>query len=119
MRSKSRVDLPIAVATAMFRLSDQETYVPIAAKLSSSALNWPGERGRHEAAFVLPLKCARIQRAKQWRNCATRFKSPGCAALPAGYAIESSLPGRRGVAPGKYQLKFLARENESGRIGNV
>src|SRR6202046_4279490 len=32
------VELPVAVETGMFRMSDQQTYVPIAAKISASAL---------------------------------------------------------------------------------
>src|SRR3984885_2603384 len=53
MRSESpEVDLPIAVETAMFPLNDQQVYVPIAAKLSSSALDWAKKHGRHEAAFA-------------------------------------------------------------------
>ena len=45
------VELPIAVETAMFRLSDQQVYVPISAKLSSSALDWAQKHGRRQAEF--------------------------------------------------------------------
>src|SRR5271169_5612345 len=36
----SGAELPIAVETAFFRLNSQQVYVPISAKLSSSALDW-------------------------------------------------------------------------------
>jgi len=119
MRSDSpAVDLPIAVETAMFRLSDQETYVPIAAKLSSSALDWAEKHGRHEAAFDFAAEVrvypngqavAELRDTIQVHLDAQRFQQ----------VSQSSLVYQGGVvlAPGKYRLKFLARENESGRIG--
>jgi VWFA-related protein len=119
MRSDSpAVDLPIAVETAMFRLSEQETYVPIAAKLSSSALDWAEKHGRHEAAFDFAAELraypsgqpvAELRDTIQVHLDAQRFQQ----------VSQSSLLYQGGVilAPGKYRLKFLARENESGRIG--
>ena len=119
MRSDSPdVNLPIAVETAMFRLSDQETYVPIAAKLSSSALDWAEKHGRHEAAFDFAAEVraypagqavAELHDTIQVHLDAQRFQQ----------VSQSSLVYQGGVvlAPGKYRLKFLARENESGRIG--
>ena len=119
MRSDSpAVDLPIAVETAMFRLSDQATYVPIAAKLSSSALDWAEKHGRHEAAFDFAAEVraypagqavAELRDTIQVHLDAQRFQQ----------VSQSSLVYQGGVvlAPGKYRLKFLARENESGRIG--
>jgi VWFA-related protein len=119
MRSDSpAVDLPIAVETAMFRLSEQETYVPIAAKLSSSALDWAEKHGRHEAAFDFAAEVraypggqsvAELRDTIQVHLDAQRFQQ----------VSQSSLLYQGGVvlAPGKYRLKFLARENESGRIG--
>jgi VWFA-related protein len=119
MRSESpAVDLPIAVETAMFRLSDHETYVPIAAKLSSSALDWAEKHGRHEASFDFAAEVraypngqavAELRDTIQVHLDAQRFQQ----------VSQSSLVYQGGVvlAPGKYRLKFLARENESGRIG--
>lgn len=119
MRSDSpAVDLPIAVETAMFRLSDQQMYVPIAAKLSSSALDWAEKHGRREAAFDFAAEVraypggqsvAELRDTIQVHLDAQRFQQ----------VSQSSLVYQGGVvlAPGKYRLKFLARENESGRIG--
>jgi VWFA-related protein len=119
MRSDSpAVDLPIAVETAMFRLSDQQTYVPIAAKLSSSVLDWAEKHGRREAAFDFAAEVraypagqsvAELRDTIQVHLDTQRFQQ----------VSQSSLVYQGGVvlAPGKYRLKFLARENESGRIG--
>src|SRR2546428_5808691 len=52
MRARTpRVELPVALETAHFRLGQDESFVPIAAKLASSALQWAEKRGRHEAEF--------------------------------------------------------------------
>jgi VWFA-related protein len=119
MRSESpEVDLPIAVETAMFRLSDQQVYVPISAKLSSSALDWAKKHDRHEAAFDFAAEVLAVpsgQSVAQLRDTITvhlddeRFQQ----------VTRSNLVYQGGVvlAPGNYRLKFLARENESGKIG--
>ncbi|MGC1686790.1 MAG: VWA domain-containing protein, partial [Candidatus Acidiferrales bacterium] len=45
------VELAVAVETSIFRVNDQQFYVPISAKLSSSALEWAQKRGQHQAGF--------------------------------------------------------------------
>ena len=119
MRSESpEVDLPVAVETSMFRLSDAQMYVPISAKLSSSALDWAKKHDRHEAAFDFAAEVLAEPSGKsvaQLRDTITvhldeeRFQQVN----------RSNLVYQGGVvlAPGTYRLKFLARENESGKIG--
>jgi VWFA-related protein len=119
MRSESpEVDLPIAVETALFRLSDQQVYVPISAKLSSTALDWAKKHDKREAAFDFAAEVLTVpsgQSVAQLRDTITvhldeeRFQQ----------VTHSNLVYQGGVvlAPGNYRLKFLARENESGRIG--
>jgi VWFA-related protein len=119
MRSESpEVDLPVAVESSMFWLSDQQVYVPISAKLSSSALDWAKKRGRHEAEFDFAAEVLADptgQSVAQLRDTITvhldeeRFQQ----------VSRSNLVYQGGVvlAPGAYRLKFLVRENESGRIG--
>ncbi|MGA9885204.1 MAG: VWA domain-containing protein [Candidatus Acidiferrales bacterium] len=112
------VDLPIAVETGMFRISDRQAYVPIAAKLSSSALDWAKKHGRHEAAFDFAAEVRAVpsgQIVAQLRDTITvhldeqRYQQ----------VSRSDLVYQGGVvlAPGNYRLKFLAREDESGKIG--
>ena len=119
LRSENpEVDLPIAVDTAMFRVSDQQVYVPISAKLSSSALDWAQKHGRHEAEFDFAAEVRAMpsgQSVAALRDTITvhlddqRFQQVN----------RSSLVYQGGVvlAPGAYRLKFVARENESGKIG--
>jgi VWFA-related protein len=112
------VELPIAVETSMFRLSNGQTYVPIAAKISSTALDWAEKHGRKEAAFDFAVQVraypngrsvAELQDTIQVHLDPERFQQIN----------QSSLVYQGGVvlSPGKYHLKFLARENESGRMG--
>jgi VWFA-related protein len=119
MRSENpEVDLPIAVETAMFRLNDQQVYIPISAKLSSSALDWAKKHDRHEAAFDFAAEVLAQpsgQSVAQLRDTITvhldeeRFQQVN----------RSNLVYQGGVvlAPGSYRMKFIARENESGKIG--
>jgi VWFA-related protein len=119
MQSESpQLDLPVAVETSMFRLNDQQTYVPIAAKLSSSALDWAEKHGKREAAFDFAAQVRaypRGQSVAELRDTISVHLDPG----RFQQVNQSNLLYQGGVvlAPGKYRLKFLARENESGRIG--
>lgn len=112
------VDLPIAVETGMFRINDQQAYVPIAAKLSSRALDWAEKHKRREAAFDFAAEVRAVpsgQIVAQLRDTITvhldeqRYQQ----------VSRSDLVYQGGVvlAPGNYRLKFLAREDESGKIG--
>jgi VWFA-related protein len=114
-----RVELPIALETCYFRLGDKDLFVPIAAKLPSSALEWAQKRGRRQAVFDF---------AAEVRDGTS---SKVVAALHDQVTVtlgtdrfnqlqKQSLLYQGGVVlgPGNYKLKFLARENESGRIGS-
>lgn len=112
------VDLPIAVETAMFRINDQQVYVPISAKLSSSALDWAKKHDKHEAQFDFAAEVLTMPSGKSvaaLRDTITvhldeqRFQQVN----------RSSLVYQGGVvlAPGVYRMKFVAREDESGKIG--
>src|ERR1700678_4168488 len=112
------VELPVAVETGMFRLSDQQTYVPIAAKISASALDWAEKHGNRQAEFDFAVQVragpsgqtgAEPHDTTQVKLDAERFQEIN----------KKNLLYQGGVllAPGNYRLKFVARENESGKIG--
>lgn len=113
------VDLPIAVETAAFRLNDRQVYVPIAAKISSSALQWAEKRADREASFDFAAEVreypagqvvARLQDTIHVKLGAQRYAEvSGSNLVYEGGVI---------LSPGKYRLKFLARENEMGHIGS-
>jgi len=112
------VELPVAVETGMFRLSDQQTYIPIAAKISASALDWAEKHGQRQAEFDFAVDVhavpsgqvvAQLRDTTQVKLDPSRFKEIN----------QKNLLYQGGVilAPGNYRLKFVARENESGKIG--
>lgn len=112
------VDLPIAVETGMFRIGDKQVYVPISAKLPSSALDWATKHERREAAFDFAAQVRGVpsgQIVAELRDTITvhldeehyQQVSRGALVYQGGVVL----------APGNYRLKFLAREDESGKIG--
>jgi len=114
-----RVDLPVALETCYFRLGPKDIFVPIAAKLSSDALQWAQRRGRRQAVFdfaaeIRDSNTGKVVAALRDQITVTlgtdRFKQ--LQQQPLVYQ------GGVVLGPGSYQLKFLAREDESGRIGS-
>jgi len=112
------VELPVAVETAQFRLNAGQIFVPIAAKLAPSALQWAQKRGSRETAFDF---AAEVRDAKSNRVVGA-LRDTITVKIDAEHfqdLQQHSLVYQGGIIlpPGKYKLKFLARENESGRIG--
>jgi VWFA-related protein len=112
------VELPVAVDTAQFRLENNRVFVPIVAKLASSALQWAQKRGSHETAFDF---AAEVREAKSNRVIGA-LRDTITVKIDAEHfqdVEQRSLVYQGGIilSPGEYKLKFLARENESGRIG--
>jgi VWFA-related protein len=112
------VELPVAVETAEFRLSANQVFVPIDAKLAPSALQWAQKRGSRETAFDF---AAEVRDAKSNRVVGA-LRDTITVKIDAEHFQDIQqhalvYQGGMILAPGEYKLKFLARENESGRIG--
>jgi hypothetical protein len=119
MRSQAPlVELPIAVETAWFRLDRNQIFVPISAKLASSALQWAQKSNRREVQFDFAVEIRQAQSNRvvgALRDTVTvrldteRFQQ----------VQQNALVYQGGIilGAGAYKLKFLARENETGRIG--
>ena len=112
------MELPIAVETAYFRLNNKQIFVPISAKLASSALQWAQKSGRRQVEFdfaaeVHDSQSGRIAGALR-DTITVRFDTERYEEIQ-----QNALVYQGGIIlpPGNYKLKFLARENESGRIG--
>ncbi|MGH9681573.1 MAG: VWA domain-containing protein, partial [Candidatus Acidiferrales bacterium] len=112
------VELPVAVETAEFRLNAAQVFVPIAAKLAPSALQWAKKRGSRETAFDF---AAEVRDAKTNRVVGALRDTITVKIGDEHFqdVLQRSLVYQGGIilSPGQYKLKFLARENESGRIG--
>jgi len=112
------VELPVAVETGIFRLSSTQAYVPIAAKIASSALDWAQKHNKQHAEFDFAVDVRAVpsgQIVAQLRDTIT----VNLEAEHFEQVRHSNLLYHGGVvlAPGNYRLKFVARENESGKIG--
>jgi len=112
------VELPVAVETSEFRLNANQVFVPISAKLAPSALQWAQKRGSRETAFDF---AAEVRDARSNRVVGA-LRDTIMVKIDTEHfqdIQQHSLVYQGGIilAPGEYKLKFLARENESGRIG--
>ena len=112
------VDLPIAVETSVFRLNDEQAYVPISTKLSPRALDWAQKHDRREAAFDFAVQ---VRAVPSGQSVAALRDTINVRLDQQRFAEvnRSSLVYQGGVilAPGNYRLKLVARENESGKTG--
>jgi VWFA-related protein len=116
------VELPIAVETGMFRMSNGQVYVPIDAKLSATALEWAQKHGKREAQFDFAAEVRAEEKGlpaglpvAQLRDTITVHLDPERFEQVSKANLEYQ--GGVIVAPGNYDLKFVAREDESGKIG--
>ncbi len=115
MRAENpRVELPLAVETAHFRIGPGEIFVPVAAKLASSALEWAEKRGRKEAEFDF---AAEVREAESNRVVGVLRDTIKVRLDAQNFQHALVYQGGVLLGPGNYKLKFLARENETGRIG--
>jgi VWFA-related protein len=119
MRSPSPMfELPVAVETAAFRVGPGEYFVPIAAKLPSGALQWAEKGGRHEDQFDF---AAEVRDAASGRAVAALRDTISVRLGEQHYSEFARrallYQGAVLLPPGNYRLKFLARENDTGRIG--
>jgi VWFA-related protein len=110
-------DIDIAVEIDYFRLARDRYFVPVVAKIPGSEL----ELARHGGAestridFIGQVKDSTGKIVQNVRDVAeVKLKGQTAADLvkhPLEYDTGFTL------APGKYNLKFLARENETGKMG--
>ncbi len=112
------VELPLAIETAQFRVGHNEVFVPIAAKVGSSALDWAERQGRREAEFDF---AAEVREKSSGHTVGVLRDTIKVQLDPERYREIQQRPlvyqGGVILGPGSYQLKFVARENESGRMG--
>ena len=112
------VELPLAVDTAYFRLDKNQIFVAISAKLASSALQWAEKSGRRQVQFDFAAEI----RSTQSNRVAGALRDTITVKLDAEryqQVQQNALVYQGGIIlpPGNYKMKFLARDNDSGRIG--
>jgi VWFA-related protein len=110
-------DIDIAVEIDYFRLARDRYFVPVVAKIPGSEL----ELARHGGAestridFIGQVKDSAGKIVQNVRDMAEVKLKGETAADLAKHPLEYDTGFT--LAPGKYNLKFLARENETGKMG--
>jgi VWFA-related protein len=110
-------DLPLAVEVDYFRLEKGKYFVPISAKIPGSALVFhsKGAKQGTELDFIAQVFDERNRPASTMRDTIPLK----LASSVAGQVASKSIQYDTGVtlSPGRYKLRFLARENGEGKVG--
>jgi len=110
-------DLPIAVEVDYFRVEKTKYFVPIAVKIPGSALAFrnKGAKQATELDFIAQVYDERNRSAATVRDTIP-LKLAGDL---AGQVLRKNIQYDTGVTltPGKYRLRFVARENGEGKVG--
>jgi hypothetical protein len=110
-------DLPMAVEVDYFRLAKGKYFVPISVRIPGSALSFTnkGAKAATELDFVGEIRDARGRPASTVGDTIPLK----VAATTAGEVTRKQIQYDTGftLAPGKYSLKFVARENGEGKTG--
>jgi VWFA-related protein len=105
-------ELPIALDTGEFHWTNNQIFVPVSVKLASSALQFAKTTGKHEAKFDFLYELRDVTSKRVAGSQRDTMTVPLDASQQAIVYQGGIL-----VGPGHYKLKFLARDNASGRMG--
>jgi VWFA-related protein len=107
-------ELPLALEVDYFRMAKDKYFVPITARISGSALDL-SKKDTTELDFIGQIRDPNGKLIGGVRDGITLKFNEDNAAKLAGKQIEYDT----GVVlpPGDYRLKFLARENQNGKMG--
>lgn len=110
-------DLPMAVEVDYFRLAKGKYFVPISVRIPGSALAFrnKGAKAATELDFIGEIRDARGRQASVVRDTIP----VKVATATAGEVGRKQIQYDTGftLSPGKYSLKFVARENGEGKVG--
>jgi VWFA-related protein len=110
-------DLPIAVEIDYFRLDKSKYFVPVSVEIPGSALAFrsKGSKQATEMDFTAVVRDARNRIAATVRDTIPLKLDEAVA----GQVIRQHIQYDTGLtlAPGKYTLRFVARENGEGKVG--
>lgn len=110
-------DLPLAAEVDYFRLEKDKYFVPISVKIPGSALAFKnkGSKAATELDFIAEVFDARNRTAATVRDTIPIKVND----TVAGEVGRKNIQYDTGVTltPGKYRLRFVARENGEGKVG--
>ena len=110
-------DLPLALEIDYFRLAQDKYFVPVSVKIPGSALSFRSKKRKAatELDFIAEVRDARHRVASVVRDTIP-LKLDDATAGEVGrkqILYDTGLT----LAPGKYTLRFVARENGEGKVG--
>jgi len=111
------VDLPFAVDTAYFRRPDKKYAVVLAAKIPGSQVSFLKKSGKHETEFDFAWRFTDAQNhiaGGLHDTLPVKMTAETFDEVTSGNLLYE---GEITLAPGKYNLKVVARENQGGKIG--
>jgi VWFA-related protein len=110
-------DLPIAVEVDYFRLDRSKYFVPVSVEIPGSALAFRSKGGKQatELDFTAVVRDARGRDAASVRDTIPLKLDESTAGRVARKHIQYDTGLT--LAPGKYTLRFVARENGEGKVG--
>ena len=110
-------DLPIAVEVDYFRLAKNKYFVPVSVRIPGSALAFhsKGAKSATELDFIGEIRDPRGREGSVVRDTIP----VKVASTTAGEVVRKQIQYDTGftLGPGKYTLKFVARENGEGKTG--
>ena len=110
-------DLPIAVEIDYFRLAKGKYFVPISVKMPGSSLSFrsKGQKAATELDFIAEVRDAKAKPVSTVRDAIPLNLDQATAGEVGRKQIEYDTGVT--LAPGKYKLRFVVRENGEGKIG--
>jgi hypothetical protein len=110
-------DLPIAVEVDYFRLDKTKYFVPVSVEIPGSALAFhsKGSKQATELDFTAQVRDARGRPASSVRDTIPLKLDEATAGRVSRKHIQYDTGLT--LAPGKYTLRFVARENGEGKVG--
>ncbi len=110
-------DLPLAVEVDYFRLAKDKYFVPVSVKIPGSALSFRsrGSKAATELDFIAEVRDVRSRVAAVVRDTIPLKLDEATAGQVGRKQIQYD--AGLTLAPGKYKLRFVARENGEGKVG--
>ena len=111
------VDLPFAIDTAYFLRPDKKYTVVLAAKIPGAEVSFLKKSGKHETEFDFAWRFTDAQNhvaGGLHDTLPVKMTDETFEEVTGGNLLYE---GEITLAPGKYNLKVVARENEGGKIG--
>ena len=115
--SNPTTDMPIAMEINYFQLNRAEYFVPLTAKIPGRELSLAQNAGAQRTSFdfIGEVKDSYGSTVQAMRDKVSIDLSGAAASQSAGTPIEYDAGFT--LLPGRYTIKFLARNNETARIG--